>query len=62
VEATYVNDSGNVRPIIMKTAQEYNCDLLIMGGYGRKPWLEILFESLVDQILRIRQFPVLICR
>ncbi len=62
VDATYITTTGNVRRGIMRTAKEHQCDLLIMGGYGRRPLLEIFLGSTIDQILRTRKFPVLICR
>jgi nucleotide-binding universal stress UspA family protein len=62
VKATFVNETGLVRHAIIKTAREYNCDLIIMGGYGRSPMMEMLFGSTIDQILRTRKFPILICR
>jgi nucleotide-binding universal stress UspA family protein len=33
-----------------------------MGGYGRRPELEVVLGSAVDQVLRESRSPVLICR
>jgi nucleotide-binding universal stress UspA family protein len=33
-----------------------------MGGYGFRPLLEVVLGSTVDQVLRWRRWPVLICR
>ncbi len=62
VDATFINETGSVHSAIIKTALKHHCDLVIMGGYGRDPVLEILFGSTTDHILRTKKFPVLICR
>ncbi|MCB0209108.1 MAG: universal stress protein [Anaerolineae bacterium] len=62
VPATYVQEQGIIASAIIRTAQLYTCDFMIMGGYGYSPVLEIMLGSEVDQILRARQWPVLICR
>ena len=53
---------GQVASQIIKTASEYECDLIIMGGYGFVPLIEIALGSVVDEVLRCSQIPVLICR
>lgn len=62
VKATFLNETGSVRKALVRTAQQYDCDLLIMGGYGRDPLLELFFGSTTNHILRTKKFPVLICR
>jgi nucleotide-binding universal stress UspA family protein len=62
VNATFINKVGSVGDSILDTAQEYECDLIIMGGYGRSPVLEVMLGSTVDPILQASQIPVLICR
>jgi len=46
----------------LDAAQENGCDLIVMGGYGFSPVVEIVLGSAVDQVLRESQHPVLICR
>jgi nucleotide-binding universal stress UspA family protein len=46
----------------MRTAEEHECDLIIMGGYGFSPVMEIVLGSAVDEVLRASRRPVLICR
>ena len=41
---------------------EQESDLIIMGGYGLSPVLEVVLGSAVDQILRASRRPMLICR
>jgi len=62
VQATYVEASGSVPEAILKTAEEQPCNLIIMGGYGYGPVLEVVLGSAVDQVLRASQQPTLICR
>jgi nucleotide-binding universal stress UspA family protein/uncharacterized ParB-like nuclease family protein len=53
---------GQVASQILTTASDYECDLIIMGGYGFKPLVEIALGSVVDEVLRRSQIPILICR
>ncbi len=62
ITATFVATRGEVAEVILNTAAEYQCDLIIMGGYGFQPALEIILGSAVDQVLRESQQPTLICR
>lgn len=62
VSATYVAEEGDVAAAIHATAEAHNCDLIVMGGYGFRPLLEVVLGSTVDQVLRWRRWPVLICR
>ncbi len=62
VEASFVEERGPVADAILRTAQERDSDLILMGGYGHLPVRELLFSSTVDQVLRGSGQPVLICR
>jgi nucleotide-binding universal stress UspA family protein len=62
LEATYVSAGGPVAGAILKAAEEHNSNLIIMGGYGRSPMLEVVLGSAVDEVLRSSNQPVLICR
>lgn len=62
VHATFIEKRGSVGDSILETAQEYQCDVIIMGGYGYTPVLEIVLGSAVDHVLRESRIPVLICR
>jgi nucleotide-binding universal stress UspA family protein len=53
------------RPIgdaILETAEEYDINLLIMGGFGFRPVLNLMLGSTVDRVLREFKQPILICR
>jgi len=62
VQATFVKESGPVAEAILKTADEHQSGLIIMGGYGLGPVLEVVVGSAVDQVLRASRRPTLICR
>jgi nucleotide-binding universal stress UspA family protein len=62
VQGTYVQESGSVAEAILKATQEQGSNLIIMGGYGHSPVLEVMFGSTVDQVLRETTQPTLICR
>jgi nucleotide-binding universal stress UspA family protein len=62
VEASYLNRSGSISGVILESSKEYDCDLLIMGGYGYHPVLEVVLGSTVDKVLRESHRPMLICR
>jgi nucleotide-binding universal stress UspA family protein len=62
VSATYVTARGPVADAIHDTAESHGCDLLVMGGYGFRPLLEVVLGSTVDEVLSWRRWPALICR
>ena len=51
-----------VAETILRVCEENQSNLLIMGGYGYNPVLEIVLGSAVDQVLREAHKPMLICR
>ena len=61
-QATFVEERGPAAGAIMITAEERDCDLIIVGGYGSSPMLEVALGSTVDQVLRTSRRPMLICR
>lgn len=62
LRATFVDDKGPVAETILRTAREHDCSLIIMGGYGLSPVVEVVLGSAVDQVLRESTRPILICR
>ncbi|MBC8503904.1 MAG: universal stress protein [Chloroflexi bacterium] len=62
IAADYFEKKGKAASIIIDTLMKQPNNLVIMGGYGLNPILEIVFGSTVDEILRARVGPVLICR
>lgn len=61
-QATYVVEHGPVAPAILRTAEAHGCEMILSGGYGTAPLLEVVLGSSVDQVLRESKVPVLICR
>lgn len=47
---------------ILHTAWVRESDLILMGGYGSTPMVEIALGSSVDEVLRHSTVPILICR
>lgn len=62
VQAQFVVKKAPPAALILQTAQEQDCGLILMGGYGLNPLAEIVVGSTVDELLRSRGRPVLICR
>ncbi len=62
IQADYVIQAGPTAESIIKLVDERDCDLIISGGYGSTPIMQIFTDSTVDQVLRESQKPLLICR
>lgn len=62
VTATPVAEPGAVAPTILAVAAHRSCDLIITGGYGLRPELEIMLGSTLDRLVRASSVPLLICR
>ncbi|MGD9092379.1 MAG: universal stress protein, partial [Anaerolineales bacterium] len=62
VEAEYLEMRGSLDIAIPKTANIYQCDLLITGNYGANPIRGVLRGSMLDKVLRVSQKPILISR
>ncbi|MBK8985536.1 MAG: universal stress protein [Chloroflexi bacterium] len=57
-----VQYSDNAGEVLLTTAAAHQCNLLIMGGFGRQPFWRIMLGSLVDRMLREFPEPILISR
>jgi nucleotide-binding universal stress UspA family protein len=62
MQAEWVVERGSVAEAILRTAEAHRCDLILMGGYGVGPVVEVLLGSNVDRVLREGRWPTLICR
>ncbi|MEW5957959.1 MAG: universal stress protein [Chloroflexota bacterium] len=62
VSAAFEEGRGKIAETILQTAARHQTDLIIMGGYGSNPAIELVLGSSVDQVLRESAQPVLICR
>lgn len=61
ITATFITRPGPVAEAILATAEAQDSNLIIMGGYGYNPVLEIVLGSAVDEVLRASRRPILIC-
>jgi nucleotide-binding universal stress UspA family protein len=57
-----VQEDGPVAEAILHAAEAHERDLILMGGYGHRPLVEVMLGSKVDEVLQASRFPVLICR
>jgi nucleotide-binding universal stress UspA family protein len=61
-DVNYVVRQKPIGDSILETARAYDVNLLIMGGFGFRPVLNLVLGSTVDQVLREFKQPILICR
>ena len=57
-----IQESGDPAQIILEAAAKEPHSLLIMGSYGKSPLLEAIRDSVIGQVLRRHNEPILICR
>ena len=62
VPATFISASGNAADKIIGSANSASINLIIMGGYGSGPLIEMISGSTVDKVLAKTAVPVLICK
>jgi nucleotide-binding universal stress UspA family protein len=60
--ADYFQPQGYVSEGIIKTAQEFKADLLVIGGFNRAPMVEVVLDMTLDQLLRTTSIPLLVCQ
>lgn len=62
VSADFVLEKGSPSEVILQTAEKYQNDLIIMGGYGSGPVMEAVRGSSLDVVLREAKVPMMLCR
>jgi nucleotide-binding universal stress UspA family protein len=62
VVPTYMEGEPPVPEAIIQAVERENCDLILIGGYGKLPVLELLLGSTVDEVLRTSRVPILVCK
>ena len=62
VEAEYMLTEHGAMDQLLKTVEEQNVDLVLMGAYGVSVFRQIMDGSALDYMLRESKTPLLICR
>jgi nucleotide-binding universal stress UspA family protein len=62
IQANYIHNRGPAGDLIISTFNEQNYDLLLIGGYGSNPVIDVVLGNVVHQALRKTRRPILICR
>jgi nucleotide-binding universal stress UspA family protein len=62
VDARRLLVKGHAAENILRTAQEEDCDLILLGAYGRSRFLAALFGSTVDDVVHNATIPVMVCK
>jgi nucleotide-binding universal stress UspA family protein len=60
--ASFFQPAGYVSEGILKSAREFEADLLVIGGFNRPPMVEVVLDMTLDQLLRETPIPILICQ
>ncbi|MEW5831007.1 MAG: universal stress protein, partial [Chloroflexota bacterium] len=61
VEAEYIFTEGSPETLL-EAGRERDINLILMGGYGGSALKEVVIGSLVNELLRRFEYPILICR
>lgn len=61
VDAETLLKSGTAGEVILETARERNANLLLLGGFGASPVIEVILGSTVEHLLQTAEYPMLIC-
>jgi nucleotide-binding universal stress UspA family protein len=62
VEAEYVITDGGAVEELNRIAEGRGADLVLMGGYGRSAFRDMIIGSSLDHMLRVSRIPLFICR
>jgi nucleotide-binding universal stress UspA family protein len=62
IEFKFTVRSGPIAQEILMEAEDQSCDWIVMGGYGESPLVNLLLDTVVDQVLRSSRKSMLLCR
>jgi nucleotide-binding universal stress UspA family protein len=62
IEAEYIFQEGDPADEILAAADRSKCNIILMGGYGYRPVIEMVLGSAVDRVIREANVPVFLCR
>lgn len=60
-DAEYVSQRGEAGPLVVETARAHKCDFVLMGGYGKGGFMEVMVGSTLDYVLREFKGPIWVC-
>jgi nucleotide-binding universal stress UspA family protein len=61
IKAEFVMTSGHPETVL-SMIKERDINLIVMGGYSRSAWQEVIIGSMVNFLLREAECPIFICR
>jgi nucleotide-binding universal stress UspA family protein len=53
-------DGVGTGELVLEAARDQGADLLVMGGYGRAPWREMIFGGTTRQVVGMSRLPLLL--
>ncbi len=62
VEAAYISANGPVADTLLQTAEDNDCDWMIIGGYNLNPLVEAVLGTILNQVIHESTIPLLICQ
>ena len=62
VDAEFVVKQEPVAAALLSAVDQFDCDVIVMGGYGARPVVEMVMDSVLNDVLRTSHKPILICR
>ena len=62
IDINYRVTESSIAEEIKQLQQNGEINFVLIGGYGNKPIVDVMLGSVVDQVLREIQLPILICR
>ena len=62
IDATGFVETGTPYDVILRTAEEKKCDLVVMGTHGRSGFSHLLLGSVAEKVVRYAKCPVLTVR
>jgi nucleotide-binding universal stress UspA family protein len=61
INAHYELVEGSIAASLLQMTQERDNDLIMMGGYGGNPVLEVVLGTAIDEILAEADIPIIVC-
>jgi nucleotide-binding universal stress UspA family protein len=62
IDANYRVETGPCAELLVRIAKDEQCELIVIGGYGRGVVGDLMLGSTADAVLRSSRIPTLICQ